>query len=137
MAGDTTTASPIDPIAESYNLANIFYALSQAVDNFRFATRNPPLTGFQAQQLKLRSQDLDNQAHLFTAEAIGATLQAIQADLANIKTLTAQAQQQVQNLNAVDKVVKIVTSVLSLGTAIAAGNVASVLASAQALAGLV
>lgn len=137
MAGNTTNANPIDPAAQANNLANSFYALSQSVDSFRFATRTPPLTAIQAEQLQKQSQALDDQAHSFTAQAIGATLQAIQGDLANIKTLTAHAQQQVQKLDDVDKVIKIVTSVLNLGTAIAAGNVADVLSSAQALAGAI
>lgn len=137
MAANTTIGNPIDPVAEANNLANSFYALSQAVDNFRFATKNSPLTDIQAGQLKDESQALDNRAHYFTAQAIGATLQAIQSDLANIKTLTAQAQQQVQNLNDVDKVIKIATSVLSLGAAIAAGNVACILSNAEALAGAI
>ncbi len=137
MAASTTNPNPIDPVAEANNLANSFYALSQAVDTFRFAARTPPLTDIQAGQLKDESQALDNRAHYFTAQAIGATLQTIQSDLANIKTLIAQAQQQVQNLNDVDKAVKIVTSALSLGAAIAAGNVANIGTSVQALAGAI
>ena len=136
MAGNTI-ANPIDPVAEANNLANCFYALSQAVDSFRFATRIPPLTDIQAGQLKDESQGLDNQAHYFTAQAIGATLQSIQSDLANIKTLTAQAAQQVQKLKDVDKVIKIVTSVLNVGTAIAAGNVTSILSAVNALSGAI
>lgn len=127
----------IDPVSEANNLANIFFSLSQAVDTFRFAPRTPPLTSTQAARLKDESQALDDRAHHFTAEAIGATLQTIQGDLANIKTLTAQAKQQVQNLNDVDKVIKIVTSALSVGTAIAAGNVPNILSAMQALAGTV
>ena len=130
-----TGANQIDQATEANNLANGFYALSQATDDFRFAARNPPLTDAQAALLKDESQALDDRAHYFTAEAIGATLQIIQEDLSNIKVLTAQAKQQVQNLNDVDKVIKIVTSALSLGTAIAAGNVPSILSAAQALEG--
>jgi len=134
MAGSTTISNPIDPAAEANNLANCFYALSQAVDNCRFAARTPPLTALQAGQLKDESQALDNRAHYFTAQAIGATLQSIQPDLANIKTLTAQAAQQVKGLQDADKVIKIVTSALTVGTAIAAGNVTTILSAAQALA---
>jgi hypothetical protein len=137
MPENTVAAGQIDPVSEVNNLANSFYVLSQAVDTFRFAARNPPLTADQAGQLQNASQAFDNQAHVFTAQAIGATLQAIQGDLANIKQLTAQAQQQVQNLNDADQVIKIVTSALSLGAAIAAGNVASIESSVQALAGAV
>ena len=132
-----TGANRIDPVAEANSLANSFYALSQAVDSFRFSSINPPLTAMQSGQLKDESQALDNRAHYFTAQAIGATLQAIQGNLANIKKLTAEAQQQVQTLNDVDKVIKIVTSALSLGAAIAAGNIASIGSAVQALAGTV
>jgi len=136
MANDTGGADPIDPAAEANNLAKGFYSLSQSVDGFRFAPRNPPLTVTQAARLKDESQALDNRAHYFTAQAIGATLDAIQGDLANINTLTAQAEQQVQNLNDIDEVITTVTSVLSLGTAIASGNVGNILSAAQALEGL-
>lgn len=137
MTPNTSTGGAIDPVAEANNLADSFYALSQAVDDFRFTARNPPLSPIQSGQLKDESQALEDRAHYFTAQAIGATLQGIQGDLANIKTLTAQAQQQVQVLNDVDKVIKIVTSALTLGTAIAAGNIPTILSSAQALAGAV
>jgi hypothetical protein len=135
MSDNTTTLGQIDPATEADNLANIFFSLSQAVDNFRFAPRNPPLTDVQASRLKDESQALDDRAHHFTAEAIGATLQSIQGNLVDIKSLTAKVKQQVQNLNEVDKVITIVTSALSLGTAIAAGNVPNIMSAAQALAG--
>jgi hypothetical protein len=137
MANNTTTSGQIDPATETDNLANIFFSLSQAVDNFRFAPRNPPLTDAQASRLKDESQALDDRAHHFTAEAIGATLQSIQGNLTNIKSLTANVKHQVQNLNDVDKVIKIVTSALTLGTAIAAGNVPTILSATQALAGAI
>jgi len=70
----------------------------------------------------------------FTAQAIGATLQAIQPDLANIKAVTTEAKQQLGVLNDVSKVISIATSALSLGTAIAAGNPVSIAAAADALA---
>ena len=134
MADNTLAAGQVDPATEANNLANIFFSLSQALDSFRFAPRNPPLTPTQAARLKDESQALDDRAHHFTAEAIGATLQAIQGDLASIKTLTAQAKQQVQKLNDVDKVIKVVTSALSLGTAIAAGNLGNIQSAVEALA---
>ena len=132
MAGNAV-ANPIDPAAEANNLANLLYDLSEAVDDFRLANRDPPLNPTDAGRLKDEAQALDDRAHYFTAQAIGATLQAIQANLTDIKALTAEAQNQVNNLNSVEKVIMIATSVLSLGTAIAAGNVPSILAAANAL----
>jgi hypothetical protein len=136
MAGQGVV-NPIDPAAEANNLASLFYSLSEAVDDFRLTPRDPPLAPLDptsAGRLKDEAQALDDRAHYFTAQAIGATLQAIQPNLANIKTLTAEAQQQVNIANAVDKVITVVTSALSLGTAIAAGNVTSIASAAQALA---
>jgi hypothetical protein len=132
MAGQVV-ANPFDPAAEANNLANLFYSLSEAVDDFRLTPRDPPLDPGTAGRLKDEAQALDDRAHYFTAQAIGDTLQAIQPDLANIKTLTAQAQQQVNAANLVDKVITIATSALSLGTAIAAGNVPSIMTAAEAL----
>jgi hypothetical protein len=133
--GGQPVVNPIDPAAEANNLANLFYSLSQAVDDFRLTDRTPPLSPTEAGRLKDESQGLDDRAHYFTAQAIGATLQSIQANLTDIKELTAEAQTQVNELDDVDKVIGIVTSVLSLGTAIAAGNVPSILAAANALDG--
>jgi hypothetical protein len=127
-------ARVIDPVAEANNLAVLFNDLSQAVDDFRLGFQ-PPLPDDQMARLKDESQALEDRAHYFTAQAIGATLQTIQPDLANIKAVAAQAKAQLATLNNVAKGIAIATSVLSLGTAIAAGDPATILAAAQALAG--
>jgi uncharacterized protein (DUF2342 family) len=124
----------IDPVVEANNLASLFNDLSQTVDDFRLKF-SPPLPNDQMTRLKDESQALEDRAHYFTAEAIGVTLEAIQPDLANIKDVTAQAKDQLETLNDVAKGITIATSVLSLGTAIAAGNPASILAAAQAVSG--
>ncbi|MGA2147408.1 MAG: hypothetical protein ABSH49_20875 [Bryobacteraceae bacterium] len=127
-------AFPIDQTVEAGNLADLFNSLSQALDDFRLADHVPPIPTDQLGRLKDEAQALEDRAHYFTAQAIGATLQSIQSDLANIKTVTAQAKAQVGVLNDVSKVISIATSALSLGTAIAAGNPASVVSAATALA---
>lgn len=131
-----TNAGPIaiDPVAEANALANLFYGLSQALDNFRLGNFNPPLSDDVAARLKDEAQALDDRAHYSTAQAIGATLQTIQADLAKIKDVTNQAIQQLGVLNDVSRVISIATSALSLGTAIAAGNPLSIVAATNALA---
>ena len=123
---------PIDLAAEANALANAFYDFSDAVDDYRFSF-DPPLKPADMARLKDESQALQDRAHYFTAQAIGATLKTIQTDLGKIKAVTAQAQQQLKNLINVSKGIKVATSVLSLGTAIAAGNPATILAAAQAL----
>ena len=131
---------PIDPAAEAGELADLFNALSQAVDDFRLGDTLPPGTPLdQLARLKKAAQDLEDVAHGFTAQAIGATLQSIQTDLAKIKAVTADAKTQLGHLNAVSKAISIATAGLNLGTAIAGGNpltiVAAVEGFGQAVAG--
>jgi len=124
---------PIDQAAEAGHLADLFNDLSQALDDFRLAPHNPPISANQLARLKSDAQSLEDRAHYFTAQAIGATLQMIQPELANIKAITAKAKTQVGTLNNVSKVISIATSAMTLGTAIAAGNTSSI---ATALAAL-
>jgi hypothetical protein len=125
--------APIDPATEANNLANLFYGLSQALDDFRL---NPPAgtPPEQLGQLKDEAQALDDRAHYFTGQAIGATLQAIQNNLAQVKGVTADATAQVGRLNDVSKIISIATAGLALGASIASGNPVSILSNAQALA---
>jgi hexokinase len=129
-------ATAIDPVAEANNLANLFNDLSQAVDAFRLNFR-PPLQQEEMSRLKDEAQALQDRAHHFTAEAIGATLQTIQPQLADITAVTTKAKKQLQNLNNVSKAINIATSALALGVAIAAGDPATIASAAQALATLV
>ena len=125
---------PIDPASEAGQLADLFNSLSQALDNFRLSDQDPPIPPDQLARIKDEAQALEDRAHFFTAQAIGVTLQSIQPDLENIKAVTAQAKNQLGVLNDVSKVISIATSALSLGTAIAAGNPASIVAASGALA---
>jgi uncharacterized phage infection (PIP) family protein YhgE len=127
------TPAPIDPAAEADQLVDLFNNLSQALDAFRLADHVPPIATDELARLKDDAQALEDCAHYFTAQAIGATLQSIQPDLANIKAVTAQAKTQLGKLNDISKVISIGASALSLGTAIAAGNPASIAAAATAL----
>jgi uncharacterized phage infection (PIP) family protein YhgE len=128
-----TTPIPIDPAGEAGELADLFNDLSQKVDDFRLADHIPTLNPNQLARLKDEAQALEDRAHYFTAQAIGATLQSIQSDLANIKAVSAQAKSQLGKLEDVSKVILVATSALSLGTAIAAGNPASIIAASKAL----
>ncbi len=124
-----------DPAAEANHLANLFYSCSAAVDDLRLSLAPPPSREDMA-RLKDEAQALDDRAHYFTATAIGATLQAIQTELDGIKALTARAVGQLRELNDVSKAINLATRVLSLGTAIAAGDPATILAAVQALGSL-
>jgi hypothetical protein len=125
---------PIDPAAEAGRLADLFNNLSQALDDYRLGDHIPPVPADQLARLKDKAQALEDRAHYCTAQAIGATLQSIHSDLANIKAVTEQAKAQVGVLNDVSKVISIATSALRLGTAIAAGNPVSIADAADALA---
>jgi hypothetical protein len=131
--GTPTAMNGFDPAAEAGTLADLFNSLSEALDDFRLSDTDPPLTTDQMARLKDEAQALEDRAHYFTAQAIGATLQTIQPDLQQIRNVTAAAKAQLQNLQTADKVISVATSVLSLGTAIAAGNPASIIAAANAL----
>ena len=126
----------IDPVVEANRLANLFYSNSQAVDAFRLAVLPAPSREDMG-RLKDEAQGLDDRAHSFTAQAIGATLNAVQGDLDRIKFVTGQASEQLSKLNDVSEAITLATSVLSLGTAIAAGDPATILAAGEALAKLV
>lgn len=130
----TQAVTPIDPAAEANQLANLFYSLSQAVDDVRLGGTLTDATPADLGRLKDEAQALDDRAHYFTAQAIGATLQKIQPDLAKIKAITAQAKTQLGTLNTVSKAIGIATAGLGLGAAIATGDPASIAAAANTLA---
>ncbi len=124
----------IDQAAEARQLADLFSALSDALDEFRLADHDPPLPPDELTRVKAKAQELEDLSHRFTAEAIGATLQSIQPNLAHLKEITAQAQSQVGVLEEVSKVISIASSALSLGTAIAAGDPGGIVTAAEGLA---
>jgi hypothetical protein len=126
---------PINPAVEARRLADLFSSLSQALDEFRLGEHDPPIPADQFARLKKDAQALEDRAHFFTAKAIGATLQSIQADLSNIKAVTAQAKTQLVVLKDISRVISIATSALALGSAIAAGNPGSIAAATAELAG--
>lgn len=130
----TQNPNPIDLVSEVNKLSDLFNDLSQVVDNFRLDFE-PPLPDDQMGRLKDESQALEDRAHYFTAQAIGLTLQAIQPNLAQIKATITQAKEQLSTLNDVSKAIMIAVLALSVGTAIAAGDPATILAATQALAG--
>ena len=124
---------PIDPAKEAGELADLFHALSQSLDEYRLSDDLPPDTPpAELKLLKRQAQEMEDLSHRFTAEAIGATLQAIQTDLAQIKAVTKEAKAQLGHLKTVSKVISIATAGLSVGTAVVTGNP---LAIAKALEG--
>jgi hypothetical protein len=131
MAGPT---GPIDQAAEAGRLADLFNNLSQALDDFRLGDHIPPLTVDESARIKDQAQELEGLSQNFTAQAIGAALQSIESDLANIKAVTAQTETQLGVLNDASKVISIAASALTLGVAIAAGNPSAIADAAKGLA---
>jgi hypothetical protein len=122
---------PVDLAAAAAELADVFNDLSNVLDEFRIANLAPDTP--RDKEIKAHAQALEDQSHRFTAESIGAALQSIQADLANIKTVTRQAKDQLKSLNDFSKAVCIATAAVGLGAAIAAGKPDSILSAADAL----
>ena len=116
---------PIDPAKQAEELAQIFFNLSNAVDDFRLRNFNA-LSSSQQQQLKDQAQALDTRGQQSTADALGAILQGIQPHLQNIKQATQDAQNALAHLNDVAKAITIVDSAVALVGSIAAGDLGSI-----------
>jgi len=125
---------PIDPAAQALELAKLFNDVSFAIDEYRLSEQDPPLSKSEKSRLKNVAQGMEDSAHYLTAEAIGATLEAIQPQLDNIKLITIQAKTQLEVLKDAEKVIVVATLALNLGTAMAAGNPLSIIAAADELA---
>ena len=132
MASPTTPA-PFDPAAESRRLSKLFDDLSEKVDAFRLSLpADTPKE--QLALLKGGAQSLEDQSHFFTAAAIGATLESIRDDLAQIKSVTAQAAEQLGVLTVVAKAIAIAGCAVDLGHAILGGDPGAILNAAEVLA---
>lgn len=133
-----TTATVLQPAIaptaanNSGSLAQQFYTLSQALDDFRLAHWSE-LSPDQRGQLKDEAQALDTRAHYLTADAIGALTASIQPELAAITNATNDAQKTLGNLNKLGNAVAIATAAVALGAAVATGNLASVSTAVVAL----
>ena len=127
MASDPIPV-PIDPAFEAHQLVDLFGALSQTLSRYLVSDKIPRGTPpAELARLQKAADDLEDLANHFEAEAIKATLQAIQPDLARIKAVTADAKTQLGHLNTVSKVISIATAAVALGTAIASGDPAAIL----------
>lgn len=123
---------PIDPVQQARELAQIFFKLSNAVDDFRLRNFND-LSAAQRQQLKDQAQALDTRGQQFVSEALGAILQAIQPHLPGIKQATQDAQDALAHLNDIARGMAIVDAAVALVGSIAAGDAASIGGGVQTL----
>ena len=125
------TVVPIDPAVEADNIAKLFFALSQAIDDYRLNATD--ITPEEQARLRKRAQDLDDHAHKFTARAIGETLKAVRTDLAAIKAATADAKAQLATLDTVAKAISVADAAFALGSAISTGNPSGIVEAAKGL----
>ena len=117
----------IDPVKQAEELARLFFALSNAVNDFRLRPDNfNALPPGKQQQLKTQSQALAMRAQQFTADALGAILQAIQPHLQNIKQATQNAEDALSHLNDVEKGIAIVDAAVALAGSLVAGDIGSI-----------
>jgi hypothetical protein len=117
--------TPIDPVKQAEELAQIFYNLSHAVDDFRLANYATLPSADQA-RLKDQAQALTTRAQQCTADALSAIRQSIQPHLANIKQAAQSAQDALARLNDIAKGIAIVDSAVALVGSIVSGNPASI-----------
>jgi hypothetical protein len=116
---------PIDPVKQAEELAQIFFNLSNAVDDFRLGNFNA-LSPTEQQRLKDQAQALDTRGQQYTADALGAILQGIQPHLQNIKQATQSAQDALAHLNNVVKAITIVDAAVALVGSIVTGDLGSI-----------
>lgn len=118
---------PIDPVKQAENLAQIFFSLSNAVNDFRLDPDNfNALSPARQKQLKDQVQALTMRAEQCTADALSAILQGIQPHLQNIKQATQDAKNALAHLKDVEKGIAIANAAVALVRSIAEGDLASV-----------
>jgi ABC-type transporter Mla subunit MlaD len=117
----------IDPAKQAEELAQIFFTLSNAVNDFRLRPDNfNALPPDKQQQLKDQAQALAMRGQQYTADALAAILQAIQPHLQDIKQATQGAKEALAHLNDVEKGIAIVDAAVALARSIADGDIGSI-----------
>jgi hypothetical protein len=123
---------PGELATEAELLAQSFYRLSQAVDDFRLNNWDV-LKGEDRSRLKAQAQALATRAHELTAAVMGAILRRIQPDLPAIKQATSDARNALNDLSDVRKGISIVDAAVALVGAIAAGDFTSIVGNVEGL----
>jgi hypothetical protein len=123
---------PVDLARQAEELAQTFFGLSNAVDDFRISNY-AALPPARQQQLKAQAQALAMRGQQFTADALGAILQGIQPHLAHIKQATHDAQDALAHLNDVAKALAVVDAAVALVSSIGTGDVAAIADNVQGL----
>ena len=116
---------PLDPVKEAAQMAQTFFTLSKAVDDFRLDNYRR-LSPTKRKQLKTQSDSLETRGQQYTADAMAAVLTQIAPHLPNIKQSTKDAVNALTNLNDIVKGLAIADAVLELVGDIVAPNIGSI-----------
>jgi hypothetical protein len=116
---------PTDPVQQAEELAQTFFNLSNAVDDFRLRNFGA-LSPAKQQQLKEQAQALATHGQQCTADALGAILLGLQPHLKNIKQATKDAQDALAHLDDVVKAIALADAVVALVGSISAGDLGSI-----------
>jgi hypothetical protein len=117
---------------DATDLAQLFFALSDAIDQFRLNNFND-LSAAEQQDLKDKAQASANLAQQFNAQALGAILQSIQPNLGNIKQGVQSANGALTHLKDVAKGLAIISAGIALAGSIASGNLTAIGTNVQSL----
>jgi hypothetical protein len=123
---------PIDAAKQAEGLAQIFFNLSDAVDDF-WQRNYADLSADQAREFKVQAQALASQGQRCSAQALAAILQDIQPHLADIKQAAQDAQNALARLNDIAKAAAIVDSAVALGHSVCTGDLGSIANNVQGL----
>ncbi len=126
---------PVDSGAanQAGNLAQTFYRMSQAIDDYRISNWGHLSTADRG-RLKDEAQALDTRAHYLTADALGNLLDPVQGSLKDIESVTTNADHALRVLNEVGQVISIATASVALAADIATGDPAAIGSGVKTLA---
>lgn len=109
---------------------DLFLSLSEATLNYRLANSDT-LSDSERRQLLQAEIDLRNASNDLNGLAGRLTLDDLQGTLDRITAATTNMQNAIHNLQAVAKVIKVVTAAVKLGGAIVTGNPVAILGAAN------
>jgi len=113
-------------MSDAADLSSLYFQWSQAVDDYREKNAST-LTSDQKVRLKDLSNHLDDLSTHFTLADVAGNIASIQAEVNQIKTVTANAKKTLKRLNTVDMVMKGVAAVVAMGLSASSGNAGGVL----------
>jgi hypothetical protein len=122
----------MDNFEAADQIARIFYALADAVDDFRTFNWGQ-LDDLAKASLQARVDLFTERAHEYTAEALAAILMDIRPHLDNIKQVSAEARKELRGLRDVAKGFAIIGALADLSEAIATHDWGSVAAKIDAI----